>query len=634
MRSKGALVAALFTVAGVCAHAQATITENQTQKLYVNAQTGLDTNAGTQTAPLKTIQTAVTKANSTYISKGIGVKVEIGPGTYREKVTINSTSATAPVLTVEATSVGQAIVSGADVLTGWTQSGNIYSRAWTANLGVCAIPSGWPPASILPIVQRAEQFFINDASLTQVLSSADLRPGTFFVNDSAATVSIYPPAGVNMATAAIEGSTRNSTLTANSVHNAVLRGLVFQRAANCLNTTSASINSGGNVLLDHVQANWNNWGGLGVYSSTNVTVQNSIGSYNGGVGFAGNRDISVLLSFNETDYNNWRGARGAFYDWAMGGTKYFASRSITVNNHYSYGNQAQGLWFDTDNQNITINSATLVGGYNAALQIERNEGPITLQNSNLCSNGAGVNVLTSRNLTVQNNVFYNNGGTNKYQAQFYLAGQNGGINITDWQTGQVYSLLTTNTTLNGNTFADAASGQNTFGTYLSGGDWTAFTSTLLSDQNTWYDSMTANAFKIVNGKLVNLAGWQSTLGVDKSSSWNSPSSSLLTACAIPTPAYTDFQVNVDALTYNMSAGKATATARVNSYGTGLAALSLSGLPAGVTATLSAPSLTSGSSTITFTATSTAVNQKVPVILWASSGNRVHSTTFYLNVVHP
>jgi hypothetical protein len=42
-----------------------------------------------------------------------------------------------------------------------------------------------------------------------------------------------------------------------------------------------------------------------------------------------------------------------------------------VQNHFSYNNQAQGLWFDTDNKDIVIDNATLVGSANAALQIER-----------------------------------------------------------------------------------------------------------------------------------------------------------------------------------------------------------------------------------------------------------------------
>jgi hypothetical protein len=126
-----------------------------------------------------------------------------------------------------------------------------------------------------------------------------------------------------MSTAVVEVAARSTTLWMGSRSNVALRGLVFEHAANCLNTAGVSINSSNNVLIDSVQANWNNWGGLGIFSSTNVTLQNSVASYNGGVGFMANKDQSILLSFNESDYNNWRGAQGAFFDWAMGGTKFF-----------------------------------------------------------------------------------------------------------------------------------------------------------------------------------------------------------------------------------------------------------------------------------------------------------------------
>ena len=116
----------------------------------------------------------------------------------------------------------------------------------------------------------------------------------------------------------------------------------------------------------------------------------------------------------------------------MGGAKLFQMRTSSVQNHFSYNNQAQGLWFDTDNQNITIDGGTLVGNVMAGLQIERDEGPLTVQNSHFCSSGQGINVLTSPNLVIKNNTFYNNSGTNKYQAQIFIAGQAGGRIITDY----------------------------------------------------------------------------------------------------------------------------------------------------------------------------------------------------------
>jgi hypothetical protein len=240
-------------------------------------------------------------------------------------------------------------------------------------------------------------------------------------------------------------------------------------------------------------------------------------------------------------------------------------------------------------------------------------------------------VLTSQNLTIKNNTFYNNSGTNKYQAEIFIAGQAGGKIINDYITGQSYNLFTTGMVLSGNTFQNASSGQLVFGTYLSGTDWTQFASTLNASSNTWYDPATVNSFKIPNGKIVNLAGWQSAVQNDYSSVWQLPATTPAGYCTVPTPSLSDFRVTVDSNTYTMSAAKAAATARVDSFGYGTVNLQVSGLPTGVTATLSQSSLVSGAVTINFTAASSAKKQTVPITLWGISGSRVHNVTFYLSV---
>lgn len=612
------------------ASAQANVVENQTTMLYVDATAGSDSNAGAQSTPFKTIQAAVNKAN-TLNQAGTGVKLIVNSGVYREAVTIGNYKTTAATLTVQAAVAGKAIIAGSNVVTGWSQENTTtWKTSFASTTGFCAVPSGWP-AGYAPIMQRSEMVFVNGTPLTQVLAFNDMKVGTFYFSDQYQLMHIAPPAGTNMSTAVVEIAARPQTLTLNSRSNVVLRGLAFQHAANCLNTSGATINSSNNVLVDSVQVTWNNWGGLSINSSTNVTVQNSVANYNGGAGFTATKDQSILLSFNESDYNNWRGAQGAFYDWAMGGTKLFQTHGGSVKNHFSYNNQAQGLWFDTDNKNITVDGATLSGNVQAGLQIERNEGPITVQNSTFCSNGQGINVLTSAGLTIQNNKFYNNSGTNKYQASLFIAGQAGGKTITDWQTGQTYNLFTTGMVLSGNTFHNDASGKLLFGTYLSGNDWTQYSTTLNASNNTYYDSTTANPFKVVNGKLVDLSGWQGSVQTDYSSSWQTPATPIASACAAPAPTLSDFAVNVDSNVYTMSAAKATVTARVNSFGFGPVNLQVSGLPSGVTASISQTSMTSGVATITLTAAPTATTQKVPITLWGVSGSRVHSVTFYVNV---
>lgn len=621
---------AIVAVAGIRVNAQAHVVENQTTLIYVDATSGSDSNSGTISSPFKTIQAAINKAN-TYNRASVGTKVIINPGVYRESVAIGNNNTTSATLTVQAATTGTAVIAGSDVLTGWTQqSPTVYSTAWTASSGACSIPSSWP-ADFAPIGRRTEMVIVDGVPLTQVMSRADLVPGTFFVDATTSTMFVSPSSSTNMATAVVEAARRSQTLSVSGRSNIVLRGLVFRHAANCMNASSAAVNSSNNVLVDQIQANWNNWIGFGVFGSTNVTVQNSVANYNGGLGFSGTKDQATLFNFNESDYNNWRGAQAAYYDWAMGGTKFFQMRTTTVTNHFSYNNLAEGLWFDTDNRDILIDNATLSGNVQAGLQIERNEGPITLQNSLLCYSGQGANVLTSENVTIKNNTFYNNGGTNKFQGDLYIAGTAGGIIINDWQTHQAYDLFTTKMILTGNSFQDSSSGQFVFGTYLGGSDWTSFWTTLSASNNKWYNSATTNAFRIPNGKTVNLSGWQSAISSDYSSTWAAAPASSAAACAAPSPSFADFSVFVDDRSYTMSSGRAVASVNVRSYGFGPVNLRVSGLPRGVGASFSQQSLVSGTSTLTITSSLAAVAQNVPITLWATSASRVHSVTFYVQV---
>ncbi len=629
-----ALLLAALAITGSRARSQANVTENQTTMLYVDGHNGSDANPGTISSPLKTIQAGINKANANN-QKKIGTKVIVNAGIYRETVSINpiTNQSTVP-LTVQAAVTGTTIIAGSDVLTNWSPDpgyASAYVTIFKPQVSTCSLPSGWPN-NFAPIALRTEMIFVNGVPLTQVATYSQMQPGTFYRSEAYNLLHVWPPAGTDMQTAIVEAANRQKTVSIVGRSNIVLRGLVFRHAADCINTSGATVTTSSNVLIDSVQALWNNWGGLGVFSSSSFTVQNSIASHNGGVGFQGNKDQNALYSFNESDYNNWRGAQAAFYEWGMGGSKFFQMRSTTVRNHFSYNNQAEGLWFDTDNKNITIDNVTLAGNVTAALQIERDEGPVTLQNSHLCSSGNGLNVLTSPQLTIQNNTFYNNGATNKYQAQIFIAGQPGGKVITDWQTGQSYDLFTTGMVLSGNTFVDAVAGQNVFGTYLSGTDWSSFANTLNASNNNWYDPNTSASFKVVNGKLVSLTGWQSATGTDYTSTWAIPSASPALACAIPASSFADFNVNVDSGNYTMSSGKTVATVRVNSFAFGAVTLKATGIPPGVSASISNGNLVSGVATLTLSSTKYAVNQTVPITLFAVSGSRVHSVTFNVHVV--
>ena len=111
------------------ASAQATVTENQTTLIYVDVTAGSDGNSGAQSSPLKTLQAAIDKADADN-QKGIGVKVIVNPGVYRETVSVSNYKSTGAVLTVQAATTGTAIISGSDVITNWASAGSgIYKRS-------------------------------------------------------------------------------------------------------------------------------------------------------------------------------------------------------------------------------------------------------------------------------------------------------------------------------------------------------------------------------------------------------------------------------------------------------------------------------------------------------------------------
>ena len=221
-------------------------------------------------SPLKTIQAAVNKAN-TNNQKKIGTKVIVNAGVYRETVSINpvSNQTTVP-LTIQAAVTGTAVISGSNVLTNWSTDpsyASAYVTSWFPTAGTCALPTGWP-TNFSSIALHTEMIFVNGTPLTQVLSYSQMRAGTFYINESYGTLHVWPASGTNMQTADVEAATRQKTVSIVGRTNIVVRGLVLTHAANCINTSGATVTTGSNILIDSVQANWNNWGGIGLFSSS------------------------------------------------------------------------------------------------------------------------------------------------------------------------------------------------------------------------------------------------------------------------------------------------------------------------------------------------------------------------------
>ncbi len=632
--------------------AQAVVNEGlETTTLYVDAVAGNDNNPGTQALPFQTIGTGLGAAISNN-QAGIGTQVIVNPGTYREVLSASQTARdTSLPITLQAATPGTVLISGGQLYTNWTSySGNpsIYTTAWTNNWGLCVPNPGGPP--LTDIVLRREMVLVNGAPMTQVLALSQVQfPGMFFVDETAGTLYIWPPAGVNPTTATVDVATQPTLLAVNSRDNIVFRGLTFQYANSCRDNGSVTVaGTVTNVIFDNDTFLWNNSLGLQISAPTvNFTVENSSALHNGESGFQISQTNFGLWQNDVSNYNNWRGALGAYYAWNSGGYHFYLAHNDTLNNITVAYNQTHGIHWDTDQYNITATGLHSFSNALNGLMVEASEGPVTISNSTSCNNDVAVHdsynfqggllLRNSTNVTLTGSTLYGN-----FADQINLQGNKGGLTETNWETGEVYNLITSNITLTGNVI-DALDGtQGVFSdSYLTDGDWTPFVTTLVSNSNLWWNPADTASFVVptpVQSSKDNFAAWQALTGQDGNSTWAQPADPTA-ACNVPAEA-PDFWLISSTDTPSIAVdGTATITASVAPIGgmTGTVnlAVNTSAVP-GLTATVSPSSLTldgktTATATITYTASTALAAATYQIPAFANMGSVTRASTVLLTV---
>jgi hypothetical protein len=643
MFEKSIAVLSLFfatVLLSATAFAQANVNESlETAFVYVDGKTGSDSNPGTQALPLKTIgaATAIAASNN---SASIGTHITINPGTYRESIALGVSRTSLPI-TFQAATNGTVIVSGSQILTGWTQSASnqhLYSSAWNNNWGLCPTVSTCPYRE--DIVQRQELVAVNGSVLTQVLLYSSLQPGTFYIDSADSLVYVWPASGTNMSIATVEAAVTPVLWSILGSKNVVVRGLTFQYANSCHGSGAVVVSSTStNILFDSDTFQWNNGVGFSIgYPATYFTVENSVATHNGDSGFAISQTNYGLWQSNIASYNNWRGAQGALYGCNSSGVHYSFVHHDTINGLVTMFNQSYGLHWDTDNANISATGIIAASNLYVGVFAEKDEGPIAMTNSYMCSQNSNLSVgglgfRDTENFSLTNSVLYNNSG-----GQISLTGVPGGIQVTNWETGQVYNLLNERFTSTGNILEGIDSTQ--LGFYdgnLGGTDWTTFQSTLTSSNNTWWNGSNSLFFETpapANNTMNDLSAWQELTRQDMSSTWSTPAGNVAAACTF-TPE-TDFWLTVDVPNVTTDAsGTAVFNYTVTPLNfSGTVTLATDGISevSGLSGTLSATSVRSaGTSALTLhTATSTPPGNYAIVVL-ATSGNTTHTVTAQLTV---
>ena len=518
------LLILLFAAVNILSATQSAHSQTAEVTVFVNAQhpQASDSNPGTETLPFKTIRKAVAVVLENNWQRK-GTKVRIAPGVYRESISVPPDwRETDAAMTFEATEIGKVIVSGSDVWTGWTRQGTsaIYARAWPYKWGLAPYPPYWEGNVVLqPIVRRREMIFLNGTLLDQVLSVAELKPGSFTVDETLGTVQLMPPVGANMDTAVIEVAVRAGLLKVTTKHNVTIRGLTFTHDNTPLQGSAVTIESGSNIVLEDNQFLWNNWGGLSLLEVSGGTLRRNVASHNGVVGMDAWKVKNLVAEDNDTSYNNWRGAKGGFYGWAATGMKIMLTHGGSFRRHRSVGNQTRGLWFDTDCTDIVVEDSFLGENLQDGVFLEALQGPITVRNSTICHNQkGGILIANSANVALEKNIVYGN-----RDAQVLLSGEySGARGFTNWETGLKLQVVSEGWTVKSNAVVGLDSGFMLLSTTLSATMWDRFVATLTSDSNVWFNPNDTNVFRIAGSRTLDFSAWRSTTGRDSYSTFADP----------------------------------------------------------------------------------------------------------------
>ncbi|MGO8814046.1 MAG: right-handed parallel beta-helix repeat-containing protein [Terriglobia bacterium] len=297
--------------------------------------------------------------------------------------------------------VGQtgAIVSGAALLTSFTQSGSY----WTAHVSVTQA-SSYPgqcnassPACIYP-----EDLFFNNVPKTRVTSLASVGPGKWYLNYSTGTAYM----GDNPAGYTVEMSELRQAFYG-SASSVQINNLTIEKYA-CPAQMGAVDGSGGGATwaVEYSEIRFNH--GRGISTGNGMWAYKNLIHYNGQLGIGGG-GTSFTVQSNQIYNNNYAGYS---YYWEAGGAKFANATTVIVEYNYAFANLGPGLWNDINSEGVTYNENETFGNIEAGILSE-----------------------ISTNITVKGNYIYNDGSNPSGTGIWWGAG----ILIADSTNVSVYS---------------------------------------------------------------------------------------------------------------------------------------------------------------------------------------------------
>jgi len=485
--------------------------------------TASDGNPGTADAPLASIGEAGRRAIE-HRRRGVSTRIVVGPGIYREAIVLDGGAPGTASISLEGADDG-VIVSGSDVWRGWTRDGSrdLFRHAWPAAWRPPQLPAGWEPVRSqvegAPILLHGEMLFVNGRPLEQVFSASAVRQraGTFFVSaagvNGSGVVWAHTPHDLTRDDVEVEVALRPALLVARGVSRLTLRRLTFRHASSQLQDAAVRIDRGSDVRVEACRFVDNSWIGLGVYASSDVTVARVTANRNGAGGLQGWRLRRLTVTDTEASDNNWRGAQGRFRDWATG-QKFVSVHEARFVRYRAVDNQATGLWFDTDNRDISVVDSVICRNTPRGVFLEASPGPFLLARNRICDNqGTGVLATGAARVTLERNTI--TGNAEQQIALPWLVDDHAATTAEDFETGRLERITPSRWTLQDNTVGGP-------GRLLTVGQWPEFFATLRSDRNRWEAAGRSGGFHVYTRRgapvrRFDLDAWRRLTGQDRAS---------------------------------------------------------------------------------------------------------------------
>ncbi len=346
---------------------------------HVNAAHPNATDAGPGTAqrPFRTLAKAAQVARA-------GDEVIVHAGVYREEVRVKNSGAPGRPIVFRAAAGERVVLTGADVLEDWRREPGdkpIFShRPWRYRFMT------HPNDERHKLVGRCEQVIVDGKLLRQVLSRAEMAPGTFCADTEQRALYVWLADGSDPREHLVEASTRTVIFCAEGEGRDYIcvRGFIFRFCANPAQHGALFARGNHWVVEDNV-FEWTNGAGLSFRGRGHV-IRNNICRNNGQLGMGGG-GAELVLEGNQLLYNNVKGFNPG---WEAGGMKITHSEGGIVRRMVAVGNRGPGLWFDIDDRNFLVEQCLA----------RDNE-------------GSGIFVEISRDFVLRDNLCVGNGGGRK-----------------------------------------------------------------------------------------------------------------------------------------------------------------------------------------------------------------------------